>query len=276
MSTGPQVEDGFTRIANELFDAIILFPFSKREQKIVMAVIRKTYGFNKKQDAISLGELAKATGLDPAHISRAINDLVQMKVLLKQQGQPGQVLGLNKKYSEWEVLPKQQGVAETAIAGCQKSNSSIAKTATKVLPKRQPSKDKVKDKVKDSITPPISPPQGGDVIKLPSWLNPKDWEDFKAHRKKIRKPMTDVAEERALKVLEELLAQGHDPGRVINQSIVNGWMGLFPLRDQMRSTGPPANKQDALEAANKAAKEEWLQRRRDRDITAGAEVIKDA
>lgn len=48
----PQVEDGYTRIANELFDAILGAQFTAREMSVLMAIIRKTYGFNKKVDDI--------------------------------------------------------------------------------------------------------------------------------------------------------------------------------------------------------------------------------
>ena len=38
----PQTEDGYLRIANELFDAILAFSFTGRQQKIISAVMRKT------------------------------------------------------------------------------------------------------------------------------------------------------------------------------------------------------------------------------------------
>lgn len=49
----PQTEDGYIRIANELLDAILMFPFSKRQLKVVLALIRKIYGFNKKADDLA-------------------------------------------------------------------------------------------------------------------------------------------------------------------------------------------------------------------------------
>lgn len=43
-----QLEDGFTRVANELLDAVMASGLSETEMCIVLAVWRKTYGFNKK------------------------------------------------------------------------------------------------------------------------------------------------------------------------------------------------------------------------------------
>jgi len=66
---------------------------------------------------------------------------------------------------------------------------------------------------------------------LPDWLCPEDWEDYRSHRKAIKKPLTEIAERRAIKTLAKLMAEGHNPADVIHQSIVNGWAGLFPLKD---------------------------------------------
>jgi len=66
-------------------------------------------------------------------------------------------------------------------------------------------------------------------IKIPSWLNSKDWNDFLSFRESIRAPMSDIAKVRAIEELDRLRAEGHDPSRVIGQSIVNGWKGLFPV-----------------------------------------------
>lgn len=137
----PQVEDGYTRIANELLDAMLAHPFSKRELKILMAVIRKTYGYNKKRDDLPLSQLAKMTGLDRSHISRSVADLATAGVLRVCVGKYGQSIELNKKYSQW--VAKTARVAKTATDCCQNSNSTVAKTATsKDNSKRQYSKDK--------------------------------------------------------------------------------------------------------------------------------------
>jgi hypothetical protein len=51
------------------------------------------------------------------------------------------------------------------------------------------------------------------------------------HRQAIKSPLTTVAQTRALAVLERMAAEGQDPARVIEQSIVNGWKGFFPVKD---------------------------------------------
>lgn len=138
MQNTPQLENGFIRIANELYDEIIRFPFSKREVLIVLAIIRKTYGYGKKKDDISLSQISKMTMLNMAHISRSVNDLVKMGVLLKQQGRYAQTLEVVKDYNLWKALPKQQ-------RDYQKSNRPIAETASLLLPNQQIQKTTPKD-----------------------------------------------------------------------------------------------------------------------------------
>ncbi len=135
-TAAPQTEDGYTRIANELLEAIISFDFSKRELNVLLFVIRKTYGFGKKVDDMTLTQIANATRIDLAHVSRCVADLAGMNVLLKKQGRYGYILGINKDYGQWKALPKEQGVAETASEPCQKSNAILLKEQTqKKLPK---------------------------------------------------------------------------------------------------------------------------------------------
>jgi len=67
-------------------------------------------------------------------------------------------------------------------------------------------------------------------IELPTWLPKNDWKDFVEHRKYIKAPLSDNAAKRAIKSLESLRHKGHNISKVIDQSIVNGWKGLFAVK----------------------------------------------
>lgn len=103
MSEGPQTEDGFVRIANELFDAILMAPLSKREQTVVLAVIRKTYGFGKKADDITVTQLADITNLQRSHVSEALRDLEAKGVITTEPGTYGRVVSLVKNFKKWRL-----------------------------------------------------------------------------------------------------------------------------------------------------------------------------
>jgi biotin operon repressor len=58
---------------------------------------------------------------------------------------------------------------------------------------------------------------------------------FEEHRKKLRAPMTERAFELILKKLARFRAEGMDPIEVLEQSIMNGWVGIFPVRRERAS-----------------------------------------
>lgn len=55
--------------------------------------------------------------------------------------------------------------------------------------------------------------------------------DFKDYRKGIKKPMSDQAVNLLLKRLDKMTPNPDQQIEILNQSIVNGWQGVFPLKD---------------------------------------------
>lgn len=165
----PQLEKGYTRLANELLDALLAAGLTARQWAVVMAIARKTYGWNKTRDEIGLSQLRLMTGIDKSHLSRTIRELETMKVIHREAGTHGHTLGINKRHKDWELpnqqprlpnqqpegLPKEQqlpnqqpGVAESATLG-------VAESATEGLPKEQPQntyKEKGKTTPKENLS----------------------------------------------------------------------------------------------------------------------------
>ncbi len=84
-------------------------------------------------------------------------------------------------------------------------------------------------------------------------------DDFIAHRKAMKKPLT----ERAAELIVLQLAGCRDPTAVINQSIMNGWQGVFPKREA-------GGKNDGAAADRaKRAGERYEERRGARDVDRG-------
>ena len=164
----PQVEDGFVRIANELFDAILLAPLSKRELLVVMAVIRKTYGYGKKSDDMTMTQIAEITGLTRPHVSETVRDLASKNVFLIRDGEYGKVIGIQKNYKKWDF----DNVPETGQSqnGTRpKSGNAPSRNGNKTVPKREmsrpetghtidnPNKQLQKTIPKDSCAAPTAP-----------------------------------------------------------------------------------------------------------------------
>lgn len=85
--------------------------------------------------------------------------------------------------------------------------------------------------------PPPTPPRGKAAVSLPEWLPAKAWSDFVEHRKAIKKPMTEYTQGQTIKLLDKLRAEGNDPAAVIDQSILNGWRGLFAIKSNTHGRG---------------------------------------
>jgi len=98
----PQLEDGYIRIANELFDAILEKLASYRHTKVVLAILRKTYGYQKKEDDITISQLAEMTGIHRNNVGAALKELEQMRVINPvRAGSHGLMIGINKRHAEW-------------------------------------------------------------------------------------------------------------------------------------------------------------------------------
>lgn len=95
------MEDGYTRIANELFDEIIGAPVTDRERRVVLAIIRLTYGWNKKSDRIFAEDVAKLTNMHESRASKVISELVRRNVIFRKGGSRSPIT-LNKDVGSWE------------------------------------------------------------------------------------------------------------------------------------------------------------------------------
>lgn len=69
-------------------------------------------------------------------------------------------------------------------------------------------------------------------------------DDFKLFRTKIKKPMTDKAVELLKSKLDKLASDDETKVAIINQSILNGWQGVFELKGGNHGQNISNNKQD--------------------------------
>ncbi len=101
VQNSPQVEDGYTRIANELLEAILAFGFSLREQTVIFAIIRKTYGYGKKADDMSASQIAALCNMARSHVTATLGSLSCRNIITKTTGRFGSVIGIQKNHRLW-------------------------------------------------------------------------------------------------------------------------------------------------------------------------------
>lgn len=94
------LDDGFTRLANMLLEEYAGADLTKRQFKVLLAVLRLTYGWNKPMDRIANSQIAQIARLPEKRVSEARVQLVGMNLLI----QVGRSIGPNKNTAEW-LLP---------------------------------------------------------------------------------------------------------------------------------------------------------------------------
>lgn len=141
----PQLENGFTRIANEIMEHLASCRISGREWQVLLVIIRKTYGFKKKIDYISMGQFSILTGMKRPDVAEQIKKLLGKNLIGVTQNP--NTNGINsyifqKDWDKWKVLPKKLTVP-------QNPNPLLPKTLTEGVPQNPTHKRK---NTKDTIT----------------------------------------------------------------------------------------------------------------------------
>jgi phage replication O-like protein O len=124
----PQVENGHVDIANEIIEQLCRCPLSGQEWRILMFILRKTWGWKKKSDKISLSQFSKATGIERRRCQKVLMSLVELGVVKKDDTTPTTYL-FNKDYEQWQMsLKKTTVVKKTPKVSSKKTNTKETST----------------------------------------------------------------------------------------------------------------------------------------------------
>ncbi|EKK1993347.1 replication protein [Escherichia coli] len=219
------IDDGYTRFANELLEAIASADLTARQLKVMLAYVRKTYGFNKKTDRIADEQIAQLTGLSRQNVNKAKKELISMNCLFMD----GNQIGVNREVSAW------------LFSKCLQVSNFVSKLETKNVSKLETlNVSKLEThkrhslKTKENINkPPISPKKVSQKFdpletELPDWLSAETWLSWVTYRKEIGKSIkSKQSVTQAINVLSRSLEKGYTPEEIINQSIASGWQGIF-------------------------------------------------
>ncbi|HCS6341665.1 replication protein [Escherichia coli] len=219
------IDEGYTRFANELLEAIASADLTARQLKVMLAYVRKTYGFNKKTDRIADEQIAQLTGLSRQNVNKAKKELISMNCLFMD----GNQIGVNSEVSAWQ------------FSKCLQVSNFVSKLETKNVSKLETlNVSKLEThkrhslKTKENINkPPISPKKVSQKFdpletELPDWLSAETWLSWVTYRKEIGKSIkSKQSVTQAINVLSRSLEKGYTPEEIINQSIASGWQGIF-------------------------------------------------
>lgn len=97
------VEDGYGKVANLLFEALAYSKLNGKQVSICLFIIRRTYCWNKKEDEISLRDFATACDTSESYISKQLKQLIEWNVISRTNYQPGKVptYSINTRVAQW-------------------------------------------------------------------------------------------------------------------------------------------------------------------------------
>ena len=116
------VKKKYTKVPNEFLEALIQLPFRGCEFQAALFIIRKTVGFHKEQDEISISQFEKALQRSRPTIIKALKNLQLVKVakLVRQSKSKrhSNLWAINLNPNDWDLVK---------VAKLVKCKSSIGK-----------------------------------------------------------------------------------------------------------------------------------------------------
>lgn len=238
----PQTEDGFTRIADEILDALIKYRIPGEQMQCLLFILRKTYGYKKKSDYISNSQFCKATGLNKPNVCRAIRSLVEKNIVIKKDNRKIPSYQFNKYYKTWKVLSKKI------------TTKKVIKKDNQVLSKKIPTIDTITiEKNKESTKETIFHPKD---IK-PDFISSDQFKDIQLHRRKVNATNTERSWKSFFKQMTLAFEKGFAIDECIDEMSNRSWKGF--KADWMKE--PKVLNTGVLSAAGQktlAAGEAWI------------------
>ena len=243
------IPDGSTPIKNEILIEIIAKGLLNKDEIRVMAyIIRWSWGFDgveRRQDwtkPLQQIKIAQDIGMNKGQLNRILKKMIKEKKILEKDV----CYQFNEHYEKWIKVDKlsideiDEKVDNLSTESLQIINQKLIKSQPEVdnlstlgIPNNQG--DNIKNKglkggehsFKETLKE-----NNKETIKEKGIIFSKTWKDFKEMRRKIRSPMTKRAEELILQKLKKLDNNEDIQIAILNQSIMNSWRGVFPLKKE--------------------------------------------
>ena len=121
------LDDGYVRIANTLFLALLRLPIFSYEARVLLFIIYQTYGYNHKERELSNRYIGNGLGIDAANVSRAIKKLTSMNIIKKSLSgkRRTQILGMNTRVDEWVTVVKFNNTSVVTSDNIKSDNTNV-------------------------------------------------------------------------------------------------------------------------------------------------------
>lgn len=146
----PQKENGFTSIANDLLENLAKVQIAGNLWRLLITVIRQTYGWGCKVDRISVTQFEQKTGLKRWHVVRGLNALIAMNMITVEKKSARKIYyGFQKDFDQWKIPDRYQNRRQSFTLP--KLVIPITKTGNVVVTKTGKHKRKKETKTKETV-----------------------------------------------------------------------------------------------------------------------------
>lgn len=233
------------QVPNALVDELIA-DMKEAELKCFLLVIRKTAGWNKETDAISISQFMEALKLSRDAVISGCKRLVEKGLLIKLCGFRG-VSVYSLDWSKIQTSQKSRLVRNSDATSLDFRQDLVRNSDTQTNTLQKTLKQNTTPLTPQGEAAPPEPkksqPSGEKLdpenMALPEYVNHESWVAYCRMRKAKR---AEIKTERTLELCLRDLAKhsGGDPKlatAILEQSIANTWTGLFALKND---TGKPS------------------------------------
>ncbi len=198
-------DNGFTKLSNDLQKAIFSQSFTGSELKVLLAVIRLTFGYNCEEKELTHRRISDTSLVPLRTEQRALTSLVKKKIIIVRSSGTNNryIIGVNINIDEWlchgakkETAAKSspekekdiffdESLAKTATQPRQSDDTSIAiSDDTSIAKFGDTYKDSItKDNIKDSVCNDTAHTDEKSNVK-------KMWDELKAYSKSAKQYLT--------------------------------------------------------------------------------------
>ncbi len=137
----PQLENGYTKIADTILERIAQEKLNGTQLRILLIVWRSTYGWGKKSYSLSESYLSKATGIHKQQIKRELKSMINEGILIeveKPSFNTARVIAFNKRYQKSLEVSNKVPVSESDTptgSGLDTSTGTLLDTQNKHINK---------------------------------------------------------------------------------------------------------------------------------------------
>lgn len=179
--------------------------------------------FNGKEEVCDRGQtvtglikLSRETGISIRSLRTAIHSLTIVGFLTSKPTNRFRVISICR-YDEYQAKPTSKPTNKRQS----NDNQTTSQTISDSIIIDSADKNDKNDKNAKNTAPPFTPPQ---------WIDPIAWRAFLDIRRRKGVADTTHALNLIIKELERLRGIGQKPKDILNQSIMSGWSGVFPLK----------------------------------------------